>query len=462
MKFIFVISYVLADVRLSNKEERKGINGTALEFFREPDTFGYAGIEKQKKNNYDQFLRSNIDNEANKRNAATEEARDMLPCRQDQKGTIQTLKRGETTTVRLRWNNPHDSECELNAFVNGMQQVAPVKRPQPCGGGFKDQEFSFAIPSDFEGCDQESDSCVLQMYAHSVEPRTYAFCTDFVLTGDKVAKRQLPSGELAFALQPAIHYADSFDTAHVDSKYSGYRGQQAAFISNELKAAIKLQSFVPNGGLVPLGNINKEANAKLRAEIQNAIKENEKKARALNKAAQREFVSAFRRNNVQNTGLSCFEGELYGVVNNANCVRLYTNTYVTNVGYSDILNRFATKLQGLPQYEPKLKNLIGETPKDPFGSFKGPGGQPSLVPRGQPAPNEQVQKPFELKVGEPPQIAALASNSPPAPLPAFIKNLAKSADAREGIEANPDDAIAAENIGEIEARPKSSFQKCKV
>jgi len=67
------------------------------------------------KNNLDQFIRSNIDNEQNGRNTKTEKPMDMLPCRQ----TIplrnpMTWAEGENIQLPIRWNNPHNSECEVS------------------------------------------------------------------------------------------------------------------------------------------------------------------------------------------------------------------------------------------------------------------------------------------------------------------------------------------------------------
>jgi hypothetical protein len=47
----------------------------------EPSTFEYQGLEQQKRGNYDQFLRSNIDNEQDRRNFQDNEGWDHLPFR---------------------------------------------------------------------------------------------------------------------------------------------------------------------------------------------------------------------------------------------------------------------------------------------------------------------------------------------------------------------------------------------
>jgi hypothetical protein len=174
------VTVVMADLRIKA--------GSTLKF-RTPETFGFAALNAQKANALDNFIRSNIDNEANQRNVnnKNELAQDMLPCRSDILGQTNTWTRGQPVTVPLRWNNPHDSSCEVNAWVQNFSQVAPIKRPFNCGGGFQDNVFNFTIPEDFPGCSTAADGCVLQIYGHSVEPRTYAICLDFTLTGQAPA-----------------------------------------------------------------------------------------------------------------------------------------------------------------------------------------------------------------------------------------------------------------------------------
>jgi hypothetical protein len=89
----------IPDVRLDPRQ--RGMDNQVV--FREPDTFGYQGIINQKRTNFDQFLRSNIDNEANKRNVAREAPLDMLPCRQDQRGPVMQFQRGILQSMPLRY-----------------------------------------------------------------------------------------------------------------------------------------------------------------------------------------------------------------------------------------------------------------------------------------------------------------------------------------------------------------------
>merc|ERR1711972_511761 len=49
--------------------------------YMEPSTFEYRGLENQKRNNYDQFLRSNIDNEQDNRDFVNNRGMDHLPFR---------------------------------------------------------------------------------------------------------------------------------------------------------------------------------------------------------------------------------------------------------------------------------------------------------------------------------------------------------------------------------------------
>merc|ERR1719487_373783 len=47
----------------------------------EPSDFGYAGLKHQRQRAYDNFLRSNIDNQQDRRDFETEVGRDHLPFR---------------------------------------------------------------------------------------------------------------------------------------------------------------------------------------------------------------------------------------------------------------------------------------------------------------------------------------------------------------------------------------------
>jgi hypothetical protein len=437
------LANALPDIRLDpqQKDAPKSIN------YREPDTYGLQALRAQKVADNDQFLRSNIDNQANKRNAALERPLDMLPCRQDQKGQLMTLRRGVPVELPLRWNNPHDSDCEINIWVDGMRRVSPIKRPFNCGGGYQDQRFSFIIPNDFPGCETPSENCFVQLYGHSVEPRTYAICIDFVL--ERGTNTNTTFGPLDLErtqFQPAIHYWDSFDTAHVDSAYSGYRGQQGEFIRDELKAAIQLQSYLGNGGLVPLGDIDKEKTQKMRDEVQKAVKAAEQLAIKKNQEAQQQLDAETNREKLPRR---CFEGDLYNVVNNPGCARQYTNTYVTNVGYRKIYQEFLPKFiaANLTSYTPKRKNLIGQTPEDPFGGYQVL-GKPSTVPLNQISRNALQPQPAPPRVPGPesPELQNLASRvgQPKAPIPLPSNFVEQGTNTGIRVEMNPDDILLRE------------------
>lgn len=230
--------------------------------FKVPHTFGYYGIEKQRRRNYDTYIRSNCDNEANRRNEKREAAQDMLPCRQPFEAMdVIKLERGKEMDFPVRWNNPHDSSCEFNIWTGDMTKTCAARKPFNCGGGYKNQLYKYKIPNDTPGCSTPEERCFLQFYGHSVETRTYAICTRFYLVGEAAAPaapaerrltndpnavRKLRSAaadpntyvfdytldnptldtfetavgstesEESCVMKPAIHYWDSFDTSHKD------------------------------------------------------------------------------------------------------------------------------------------------------------------------------------------------------------------------------------------------------
>ena len=521
LMIMVVVNMALADVRFSSKIgngfqfRQEGVplnvdaNGNELPdepgagtlAYRVPSTFGYDALEDQKDNNNDQFLRSNIDNEANQRNTADEAPQDMLPCRQPTTNNQQyemQFQLGETVQLPLRWNNPHDSDCELNIWSGQMDQVATLRQPYNCGGGYQNELFNATFPLDFQGCRTPEDGCVLQFYAHSVEPRTYAACIDFFLTdapippGTNPTEILVPSAapvvapapgvpapvvpapvvpapvvpaavvpapvvpasvvpapvvpaavvpaavvppavapatatdilsrygqqqhqrRLDYSLlrdpvehrrldeilaqytaphhrklqeltanaecppvgqwRPAQHFSDSFHTSHVDSDYSFYSGQQYGCTRAEIKAASILASYVGNGGLVPTDDPLQDERDDLRQKLDEEIQEYEEDAIDANKEAQDALDD-------EGNG-ECFEGDLYGVRNNADCDRQYTNTYVTNVGYVDILADMMPRYDqaGLDPYTPVLKDGLA-TPEDTIGAYQDDDGKPSKNPQ---------------------------------------------------------------------------------
>jgi hypothetical protein len=214
------------------------------------------------------------------------------------------------------------------------------------------------------------------MYCHSVESRTYAACINTVLApgaaaAPALARRHLTPRDARYDIrnaveQAAIHFQDSYDTANLDSQYSLYRGQQKAFIRPVIADAAELRSWLGNGGLVNGLNIN-TGNAKKGDDLaKKAVKEAEAKAIQSNKA-QQAALDAARPAGAPKT---CFEGVQNFIVNNPDCNRQYTTTYVSNVDYKAIVNALVPQFKalGLQQYTAKLKDVTqgGCTPDNPF------------------------------------------------------------------------------------------------
>jgi len=303
---------VSADLRMASQprgqykvQQRQGseafVTPTAL--YMEPSDFNYNGLKQQRQNAYDNFLRSNIDNEQDKRNFNQEPGRDMLPTRSYEtatttaSNTVQTkLPAGDagaiTTTpgvpfmIPLRWNNAHASEIEVNAWIMDNKYVVPIRKPTCSGEGYQDQVFTFTIPQDFNqlgsripnfaGCKKVGD-CVLQIYAHSVEPRTYSIGTPLIVNGDVPAatatqpnveparkdvgldldklssKLCLSSSDPAANIPNAIPrearlVSDVFNHAYQNSDYSPYSGQQPEAISRNLQASAIISMTPGNRG----------------------------------------------------------------------------------------------------------------------------------------------------------------------------------------------------------------------
>lgn len=197
-----------------------GPNGNAKAFYMEPSAFNYNGLDNQRKNAYDNFLRSNIDNEQDRRNFNNEDGEDHLPFRTMNTGGVDTVAAndiqrklpaadgfitanvGVPSLFPLRWNNPHAAEREVNVWINSAGQgdptgktapvVVPIRKPVCSGEGHQDNTFAFTIPADFmqlptkvpgfTGCNVVGD-CTLQMYAHSVESRQYSHGVPIIVPG---------------------------------------------------------------------------------------------------------------------------------------------------------------------------------------------------------------------------------------------------------------------------------------
>jgi len=281
-------------VRQREQATVKFVNETAV--YMEPATFGYAKLRRQRQRNYDNFLRSNIDNQQDNRNFVKEPGKDHLPFRtwnamgEDVEGYLQepfVAKPGQQRIIPLRWNNPHASELEVNVWIAKNKVVVPVRKPACAGEGHQDAAFSFMIPTDFNelgrkvpgfrGCNEMGD-CVLQVYYHSVEPRTYAVGVPLVVPGfDQATATATDWNQVAAAVEdpgsdltnlrelclpssdPTVHHtsavprmarlvSDQYNHAYQNSDYSPYHGQQQELISRNLQASCFVFMAVGNRG----------------------------------------------------------------------------------------------------------------------------------------------------------------------------------------------------------------------
>lgn len=414
LKILFVTALVavcVADLRMASqpKNQWKAIDrnrnvpfvekGKKYALYMEPSDFNYAGLKNQRQNAYDNFLRSNIDNEQDRRNFNTEPGRDHLPFRSyetaatDASVTVQTkipavapgpaikVTPGTPYLIPLRWNNPHASELEVNIWImkrtlpgnifKSSPVVVPIRKPTCSGEGHQDNVFDFTVPTDFLalgakvpgffGCKQIGD-CVLQVYAHSVESRTYAIGTPLIVEGtfppptattdlliaapipevgvDKAAYESLkqicrPSND------PGAHYktsnprwarlvSDVFNHAYQNSDFSPYSGQQPEEISQNLQASAILKMTVGNRG--ELGKTLFAKNGKGAQLAKNL----DKKARELIRVYEsitNQIISAIGKNmsTIDNTTMGAQKTD-YGFrcaeTGAVNAARLTTNTYV--------------------------------------------------------------------------------------------------------------------------------------
>jgi hypothetical protein len=231
--FLLCFDLGVADLRMAS-QPKKGFKvrhmsrrrqikfNASFALYMEPSDFEYAGLIKQRDQGaYDNFLRSNIDNQQDRRNFDNEDGKDHLPFRSfegaatdasatqknkipaDFPGTNITVNfangRFEQKLVPLRWNNPHSAELEVNIWIMKTSAgalaaplVVPILKPTCSGEGYQDQAFTFTVPSDFnnlgtkiqnfKGCKEVGD-CVLQVYAHSVESRQYAIGVPLLVMG---------------------------------------------------------------------------------------------------------------------------------------------------------------------------------------------------------------------------------------------------------------------------------------
>lgn len=342
--FAASVAMCVADLRMASqpksywKTQQRNRNvpfETHFNLYMEPSAFNYAGLERQRDGGgYDNFLRSNIDNEQDRRNFNTEPGKDHLPFRSyetaanDGSDTVERKMKaatkeatglteagnyilatpGEPYLVPLRWNNPHASELELNVWIFGKANgpyVIPIKKPSCSGEGYQDKVLSFTIPANFNtvaSC-RKVGQCVLQVYSHSVESRMYASGTPIVIEGGTGAWKpgtiKEPEQDRKFNLKSlrrlclpsndpnneashknAVVYkarlsSDVYNHAYQNSDFSPYAGQQPQFISQNMQASCILKMTVGN-----FGELGKQYMKKTARSAQNYAKKLDKKARA--------------------------------------------------------------------------------------------------------------------------------------------------------------------------------------
>jgi len=309
-------THVRADLRFASraKDSYKLRNeGNNIQFqntndvfykYMEPSTFEYQGLagnNGQKRKNYDQFLRSNIDNEQDNRNFNDDDGEDHLPFRTrstavlEQETQVQlplTAAPGQEKMIPLRWNNPHASELEVNIWIFpgapgdvNKPVVVPIKKPTCSGEGYQNNVFKFKIPTDFNdlstkipgftGCLADTQPmCTVQVYAHSVESRMYSYGFPIIITGTYPAfvAQQInnPPEDPRMNLQPlrelclpssdvtqhianavpqwAILHSDVYNHAYQNSDFSPYSGQQHSEISRNLQASAVNKMVTGNRG----------------------------------------------------------------------------------------------------------------------------------------------------------------------------------------------------------------------
>ena len=422
---IINITLIMADLRMSStpKNNFKIKNGEGsipyvtnniIANYMEPSDFNYQGLKNQRANNYDNFLRSNIDNEQDNRNFESEPGKDMLPFRTLEGNSIgqDIIETSIGTLMPLRWNNPHASECELNIWVKsstGDEIVIPIKKPSCCGEGYQDNIISFTIPSDFNqlptkipgfsGCNKIGD-CVLQLYAHSVEPRTYAIGSPLIINETIYsANTAIDNSQIKPAtIDPQLNLdylqratclstsdssshintavprfarlvSDQFNHAYQNSNFSSYSGQQHESISRNLQASTILRMTATNGGELGnsiLSNENKKIINDLINKVNNVVERYEKTANDI-------FNNIENNNKIQgNIGEQklayCFRCPETGSVNTN---RLEQKTYIPsfevkseeavnirNMLRDDVKNLLPLNSNTVQIYEASLKELM--------------------------------------------------------------------------------------------------------
>ena len=408
---LFGINLAFADLRMASSPKKNFVveNGdgaipfskNSIAVYIEPSDFNYQGLKNQRENNYDNFLRSNIDNEQDNRNFETEIGRDMLPFRTLEGGAINndviTTSIGQETLIPLRWNNPHSSECEINIWVKsstGEEVVIPIKKPSCCGEGYQDNMISFTVPLDFNqlvtkipgftGCNKIGD-CTLQIYGHSVEPRTYSIGSPLIISGNgnpttyvpPINTNQIKAATVDPQLNidilprevclPTTHptsdyisaiprfarlVSDQFNHAYQNSDYSPYSGQQHEMISRNLQAATILRMTAANGGELGRSIItdeNKDFIDNLIAKVNSVVQKYEKTANNIFNTVKNNFATAGIIGDQQLA--NCFRCTDTGSVNTN---RIEQQTYIPSFEIKDfnIANQVRNNLKD------DVKNLL--------------------------------------------------------------------------------------------------------
>jgi hypothetical protein len=380
--------------------------------YMEPSTFEYRGLagnRGQKARNYDQFLRSNIDNEQDNRNFNEDEGKDHLPFRtlntivQEQESEVDlrlTMSAGSSKLIPLRWNNPHSSEIEVNIWIfpKGLNPVVvPIKKPTCSGEGYQDNMIKFTIPLDFvglgskvpgfSGCNADTKPmCTLQVYAHSVESRTYAYGFPIVVNGpysgtttstaqikqpavdpgmDLSGLRALclPSSDASQHIQNAVPqwanlFSDVYNHAYQNSDFSPYSGQQHDQISANLQASAVNKMVTGNRGELGKNSIPQETKNKIK-ELQKSENKVYKRYESLANniikrlGDQMKETGTIEAGGAQQQLQNCFRCTMVG---STNAKRLQTNTYIPSFQLPASLVEDAKKL--VPQ---KYQTLITQS-----------------------------------------------------------------------------------------------------
>ena len=388
--------------KIQNGENAISYVENSIAFYMEPSDFGYQGLINQRKNNYDNFLRSNIDNEQDNRNFETEIGKDMLPFRTLEANSIGTdtiiTSINQETLIPLRWNNPHSSECEINIWVksnNNDNIVIPIKKPSCCGEGYQDNTISFKIPNDFvqlsekipgfTGCNNVGD-CTLQIYAHSVEPRTYAIGTPIIINGSKslrgttaidnsqilpatvdpqlnidtlprdicLSTTDMSSNYISAIPRFARLVSDQFNHAYQNSNFSPYSGQQHEQISRNLQSATILRMTAANGGELGksiISSENKKFISELITKVNNVVQKYEKSANNIFNSIKNDYATS---GNIGNQILAnCFRCSDTGSVNTN---RIEQQTYIPSFEIKNLIQ--ANEIKN--SLDSNVKNLIPE------------------------------------------------------------------------------------------------------